>query len=318
MTLQSNAFTSYSTIGLKEDLSDTIFNVNKGETNFLSRIQRTKATQKFHEWQTDDLPSVSTSNAQLEGDAWALAATSATTRLGNYCQIAYKCFGVTASQEAMDKAGRQKEIAYQTLKFGKALKRDIEAMLLDNNARVAGNATTAREFGSVLSYLATNDSFGATGASPVGANGSAARTDGTQRAFTEAQLAAVLQTMWETTGSMERCEIFIGGFNKRVFSGFTGVATKTKDADDKKIMATADIYVSDFGTMYAQPNRLMRTRDALVLNMDYWALAELRPVRTMTVLDGIFDGEARTILWEGTLEARNEAASGGVFDLTTS
>lgn len=317
MTLQANAFTSFSTIGLKEDLSDVIFNVNKGETNFLSRIDRQKVNNKYFEWQTDDLPTVSTTNAQLEGDAWGLAAITATTRLGNYAQIAYKVFGVTASQEAMDKAGRSKEIAYQTLKFGKALKRDIEGMCFMTNARVAGNSTTAREFGSILAYIYSNDAFGASGASPTG-DGTDTRSDGTQRVFTESLLAGQLQVIWEATGSMDRTELFVGGFNKRVFSGFTGVATKTKDVDDKKTIATADIYVSDFGPIYCQANRLMRTRDALILNMDYWKLGELRTVRTMQVLDGIFDGEARCILWEGGLISSNEKASGGVFDLTTS
>jgi hypothetical protein len=318
MTLQTNAFTSYSSVGLREDLSDTIFNVDKAQTNLASNLKHTKAKQKTHEWQTDVIPAMATNNAQLEGDVWAAAATTATTRLTNVCQIAYKVFAVTASEEAMDKAGRDSEIAYQAVKFGKALKRDIEGMMFINNAKAAGNATTVREFGSILSYIATNDSLGGSGASPTG-DGTDARTDGTQRAFTETLLQDTVQLIWAATGGgMEDLKLYLGGFNKRVFSGFTGVATKFQEVDNKRIMATAAVYESDFGEITCLPNPNMRSRDALLLNLDFWAIADLRPMRSKEVLQGQFDGEARVILWEGTLESRNEKASGGVFDLTTS
>jgi hypothetical protein len=315
VTLQTSAFTLYDAAGVKEDVQDVIFNANKGETNFLSRLKRTKATQKNHSWQTDNFPAAVTTNYQYEGDAWALAAITATTLLTNTSQIMYKVFGVSESEEQADKYGRGSEIAYQTLKYGKALARDMESTLLMNQAKAAGATGTVRKMASVLSWIYSNDSL--SGTSPTG-DGTDARSDGTQRAFTEALLQGALQLIWTATGSMEETDIFVGGFNKRVASGFTGVATKTKDADDKRIVATADIYESDFGLMNIVPNRLMRTRDAPILNMGYWRLADFRPMKTKTVLDGVFDGQARAIIWEGTLQADNELASGGVFDLTTS
>ena len=49
--------------------------------------------------------------------------------------------------------------------------------------------------------------------------------------------------------------------------------------------------------------------------MDYWALATLRPMQTMD-LAKTGDAEKAIILTEVTLEARNEAASAVIADLS--
>ena len=48
-------------------------------------------------------------------------------------------------------------MAMQIAKRGKELKRDLEAVLTDNNAQVAGNTSTARETGGLGAWIATND-----------------------------------------------------------------------------------------------------------------------------------------------------------------
>jgi len=58
----------------------------------------------------------------------------------------------------------------------------------------------------------------------------------------------------------------------------------------------------------------MRTRDALVLDPEYAALAYLRPFQTIDLAKA-GDSEKTQILAELTLEVKNEAAHGGVFDL---
>lgn len=270
------------------------------------------------EWQTDTLATASTSNAVLEGDDATTDATTATVRMGNYCQIMDKVVRVTGTQQAIDKAGREDELDYQLIKVGKELKRDMEATVLANQARNAGNATTARNFGSVLSYIYTNDGFGSGGASPTGqgaSSGTTTRTDGTQRAFTESLLKTQLQAIWDAGGNPG--DIMLGGFNKQVMSSFVGRGTPTEDAKSKKIVATVDVYESDFGTLKVTPNRFMRSRDCLILQRDMWALGFLRNMKTMD-LARTGDSERKQLLVEFTVISRNEAASGGVFDLTTS
>lgn len=314
MALPSNSYTTYDAKGIREDLSDVIYNVDPTETPFFQLCAKTKASNTLHEWQTDTLAAASDSNAVLEGDDATTDASTATTRLSNQCQILDKVARVTGTMEAVDKAGRENEMAYQVVKRTKELRRDIESSLLANKAKVTGNTSTARVLGGIGSWIATNDDLGTGGASPTG-DGSDARTDGTQRAFTEDQLKNVLQLCW-TEGGQPDC-IMVGAFNKQKFSGFTGSSTRFDTGEDKKLVAAIDVYVSDFGDLKVIPNRFQRARDALVLQKDMWAVAHLRSVRSHE-LAKTGDTERRQIIAELTLESRNEEASGMVADLTTS
>lgn len=316
MAQPTNTFSAYDAVGIREDLSDVIHNIAPTETPFYMMASKGKATNTYHEWQTDTLAAASATNAVIEGDDATTDASVATVRLGNYTQISDKVARVTGTVDEVTKAGRGKELAYQVAKRVKELKRDMESSLLANNARVAGNDTTARELAGVPAWIATNTSAGGSGADPTG-DGTDARTDGTQRAFTEALLKTVLQSCWDQGGDPD-C-IMVGSFNKQAASGFTGRATNGDEAkaSEKTVYASADVYVSDFGTLKIVPNRFQRARDALVLQKDMWKVAYLRPVK-QTPLAKTGDSERRQIIAEYTLEACNEAASGIVADLTTS
>ena len=321
MSLPANTFATYASIGNREDLEDVIYNVAPTDTPFVSMMtERTKATAVNHEWQTDTLDAAVTTNAVLEGDDAVTDAVTPTVRMGNICQIMDKVARVTGTQQAIDKAGRADEMDYQLIKKGKELKRDMEATVLANQAKNAGAAATARTLGSVLSYIYTNDNFSSAGgaASPTGqgsSSGTTARTDGTQRAFTESLLKTTLQSIWDSGG--DPGDIMLGGYNKQVMSSFVGRGTPTEDTKSKKIIATVDVYESDFGTMKVTPNRFMRSRDVLILQRDMWALAFLRNMKTYT-LAKTGDSERKQLIVEFTVVARNEQSSGGVFDLTTS
>ena len=313
MALPTNSFTSYSAVGNREDLSDAIYNISPTDTPFLSGVSKGKATAVLHEWQTDSLASASATNAVVEGDDATTDAATATTRLSNTCQILDKVPRVTGTQEVVNKAGRKSEMAYQIAKRGQELKRDLESSLLANNAEVTGDSTTAREMGGIEAWLNTNTSVGAGGT--AGSLGNTARTDGTNRELTEALLAAQLQAIW-TSGGDPDC-IMVGAFNKRVISGFSGNATRFKGADDKTLVAAIDIYDSDFGELQIVPNRFQTSESCLIIQKDMWEVAYLRPFKLVD-LAKTGDTERKQLIVECTLASRNEAASGAVFDCTTS
>ena len=212
----------------------------------------------------------------LEGDDATSDAATPSVRLGNVCQISDKVARVTGTQQAVEHAGRDDELAYQETLKGLELKRDMETILVGGNqAKVAGDGTIVpRKTASILSWIKTNTSRARRRrADPAAADGTGTRTDGTQRAFTEANLKSVLQRIWNSGGKPDT--IMMGGFNKQVFSTFTGRATPTEDTKSKKIVASVDFYESDFGTLKVAPNRFQRARDVLVLEMDMWAVAYL-------------------------------------------
>ena len=313
MALATNAFTTYSAIGNREDLTDVIYNIAPTETPFHSGVAVTQATAVLHEWQTDSLASAAANNV-LEGDSATTDAATATTRLSNTCTISDKVPRVTGSQEVVKKAGRVSEMDYQVAKRALELKRDMETNLVGvNTAEVTGDATTARITGSITTWITANTSNGATGSD--GSLGNTARTDGTQRALTESLLVGVLQDTWSSGGDPD-C-LMAGAFNRRKISTFTGNATREVAAESGTLHASISYYESDWGMLEIQPNRFSRARDLLVLQKDMWAVAYLRQFQLSDLAkDG--DSERKQLIAEYALESRNEAASGAVWDLTTS
>jgi hypothetical protein len=311
-------FQTYQSIGNREDLSDVIYSISPTDTPIMSSIGKTKATAVYHEWQTDSLAANTTANALVEGATASDITVSPTTRLGNYTQIVGKTVMVSGTLEAVDKAGRKSEKAYQLAKVSSEIKRDMETIITANQGQSAGNASTARTLGALLSYIKSNTSkngTSVTGVDPVTV-GVSTRTDGTTRAFTEAMLKTVIASVFTNGGTPST--LFVSPTQKQVVSGFTGLAAQRYQVPTNgqaTILAGADLYQSDFGVLSIVPDRFMRTRDALILDPEYAALAYLRPFQT-NELARVGDAEKTQILAEFTLEVRNEAAHGGVFDLS--
>lgn len=312
-------FDRYSAIGAREDLSDVIYSIAPTDTPIMNSIGKSKATGTFHEWQTDTLAAATTANALIEGaDATSITVVP-TVRIGNYTQIVGKTVQVSGTLEAVDKAGRKSEKAYQLAKASSEIKRDIEAIITANQGQSNGvSSTTARVMGSLLSYIKTNtnkNGTSVTGVDPV-TSGVSTRTDGTTRAFTETMLKDVVAKVFSSGGTP--AALFVSPAQKQVVSAFTGLAAQRYQVPTSgmaTILAGADLYQSDFGVLQIVPNRFMRTRDALILDPEYAALAYLRPFQT-NELAKAGDSDKTQILAELTLEVRNEAAHGGVFDLS--
>lgn len=316
MAVPNNSFSSYDAVGNREDLINKIYMVEQTRTPFSSRIAKVTATATKHEWQTDDLAAAVDTNATLEGDDATTDATIPTTRLDNQTQISDKVARVTGTQQSVDHAGRSSEMAYQVAKKMTELKRDIEKSMLANKAKVVGNNSTARVAAGVESWLATSTSAGAGGADPTG-DGTDARTDGTQRAFVEADLKTVLASCADQGGDPNL--ILVGSYNKQAMSAFSGNGSKTYEGNSQTLNTAIDIYISDFGTLEIVYSPFSRDRSALVLDTSLWAMATL-PGRAFAQNDlaKTGDTERKQVITEWTLEARNESGNGIVADLTTS
>ncbi len=311
MTLTAGGFTTYAAIGNREDLTDEIYMISPSETPFVSAIGRTKAKVTLHEWQEDKLAPPG-DNAQLEGGDVTPEASIPTVRRQNVCQILRKAWAVTGTQEAVDKAGRASEVAWQVAKRGKELKTDIEYAALANQGMVAGGPSTARRMRGLESWLTTNVDRGDDGEDAADAESPA--VDGDERAFTEDLLKSVVARCYGAGG--EPSMVMVGPINKQVLSGFSGRSSARQTVDKPMILAAASIYVSDFGDLKVVPNRIQRERTAFVVQPDMAAMAYLRPIRREDLARS-GDSLRGFVVAECTLEVRNEAAHGAVADLAT-
>ena len=312
-------YQTYTAIGMREDLSDVIYSISPTDVPFMSSIGKTKATAVLHEWQTDSLAAASLSNYAVEGDTASDATMSPTTRVGNRCQIAQKTVKISGTLQAVDKAGRKSEKAYQLAKASAEIKRDMETSLLSNQVAANGNSSTARKLGGLQAWLATNGDFGTSGV--AGASGTTARTDGTNRTFTEDILKVVVKEVYASGGNPK--VLMVNPAHKQLVSAFTGIAAQRFMAPANTpttIISAADVYLSDFGSISVVPNRFMTSTNscaetAFVLDPDMAAIAYLRPFQT-NELAVTGDNESTQLLAEYTLEVRNEAAHGIIADIT--
>jgi len=292
---------------------------------FMSSIGRENVSNTYYEWQTDALAAASTSNAVIEGDEAALDSRAATTRVGNYTQISRKVVGVSGTVEAVDKAGMKSYLAYEMAKASSELKRDMESILLFNQAAAIGNNSTARRTAGLPAWLRTNVDKAGNGSNPTMSSTNdgypnAARTDGTQRTFTETMLKDVIQDVWAEGGDPKVA--MMGPHNKTVASTFTGIGSNRINQVNGNpkafsVVATADVYLSDFGKVAFVANRFQRERDVFILDPEYAAVAYLRNFQTAE-LSKTGDSTKKMILVEYGLKVKTEKAHGIIADLLTS
>lgn len=280
--MAQSATNTYTGAGIAEDFENIIFDISPEDTPFLSMCKRTKAGQTYHQWQTDALTAAA-ANRQIEGVDSTFSTLSPTTVVGNYCQISSKTVQISNTYDVVRKYGRKSEVAYQLMKAGKELKRDMEYALVRNQASSAGGHGTARSTASIESWISGNRVLAtgsASGTTPGFSGGTvAAPTDGTSVTFIEADLKTALQNAW-TDGGDPRM-ILMSATNKSRFSNFAGIATKyneIKGTSQGIITGAADMYVSDFGNHTVKLDRFMRDAAVLCIDPDYVGLATLRPM----------------------------------------
>ena len=317
MALPTGIFETYDAIGNREDLSDMIWDVSPSETPVLTAMKKKSASGTLHEWQTDALAAAG-ANAQVEGDDAAPDDADPTVRLNNYCQIMAKHVVVSGTQEKVDKAGRKSEVAYQTAKRLAEIKLDIEWAMLNGggvagigNAKEAGATTTAREMGSIQTYIADNYiSAGGNGVAATG-NGVDTMTAGTGTALTEAMVTSLLQAVYTVGGNPKM--LVVSPTNKGVVSTFVGGGTHFVDKDNKKLVNSVDVYIGDFHTLTVTPSRQCSPENVLAIDPAHLAFSELRPVSSSN-LAVTGDSIRKQIICEGTLAVLNPNAHGIIAD----
>ena len=275
---------------IREDLSNIIYDISPTDTPFMSNIGRDSADNTYFEWQTDVLASADTTNAAIEGADAGNAEFTPTVRVANYTQISTKVISVSGTDDAVNNAGMRTQMAYQTAKKSKELKRDMEAILTSNQAGVAGNSSsTARKTAGLPTWLITNSQAnGATVSSMSGASGNGypstawtGLSTATDVALTETMLKTAIQQVWTQGGDPK--VFMVNAYNKTVASGFAGLAQQRMNytsAQPMKIIATADIYLGDFGEVSIVPNRFSPGNFAFVLDPEYASVSYLRPFQT--------------------------------------
>lgn len=204
----------------------------------MNNVGRTTADNTYHEWSTDILAAADGTNAAVEGADATDTSFSAPNRNGNYTQISTKTLNVSGTSGAVDAAGMKTIEAYLIAKHGKELKRDMEKILLSNQAGVAGNSSTARKLAGLPAWIRTtaqtpagNGVVVGTVTGPVFSGGASSYsglpttawtlTSGAAN-FSETNLKSAIASLYSNGGEPKM--MMVGPVNKARVSGFSGLS----------------------------------------------------------------------------------------------
>lgn len=292
---------------LNEDIVDTLSNIAPSATPVLSKIGKTKATNRYHENLIDTLSPPNKDNARAEGAAALVPNNSVVDRVGNWTQIFGAEVSVSGSVDKADTAG-MKEFPRQVANKLKEIKTDQEASIVSDNASVGG---ATRKTAGMGAWIKTNAVENGGSTTPGYASGLVgAPTGGTPVVVTEAMLGTLAANIYNAGGEIK--ELIASPQMKTKLSAIlSGNATRWNNAREKQAYSNVDFYSTDFGEFAIKPHRMLSNNTIIAYDPDLWAWATYRPVFTQAL--GV-DGDARKvqIITEGTLESRNEAGNGKI------
>ena len=312
----TNAFTTYNATANREDLSNAIYNIDPFDTPVMSAIRRRNVKNRIFDWQTEFLPVVNLSNAQLEGFQLSNGPSQPTIRRNNVTQISERDATVSGSQEEVDAAGKGSEMSHQMALAAKVLKSDMEAILCSRQARNDGNDTgpTARVtegFAHWLGRAVDKNSVAASAVAPgtvttglpvLATDPFAAIIAGSQVTITEAMLGDAMQQAYQNGASPSMWIVPPGP--KRTISTFTGRSTTQVLVGKTDVVSTIDVIATDFGRIKVAPSRWLAADVGLLIDPDYAAVAYFRAFRQF-LMAKVGDAETRMIVTEWGLEMRN-------------
>ena len=326
MAVPTNTRETYGAVGIREDLSNIIYNISPTDTPFLNGCGRGSADNTLFEWQTDELKQAA-ANMQIEGNDYTSTAATEPRRLSNYTQISATQVQSSGTAEAVDFAGRKSTQAYQLAKRAKEMKRDMEYMLLEGTVKSAGSSGAARNTAAFSTWIGTNDvaTTNVVAASTGGGltnNGSTTFPDGTTEAgtggadtaITIALVNNVVERIWNLGGTPDTilCDSTVKGtISSSTVGGAVVAEPRANHSGSGPITAVnaVDVLVTDFGTFKVVPDRFIPATQVDFVDFDLWSVDYLRPFRTETLAKS-GDSVKQLLIAEYGLRAKNGNGSG--------
>ena len=326
MAVPTNTRETYGAVGIREDLSNIIYNISPTDTPCLNGCGRGSADNTLFEWQTDELKQAA-ANMQIEGNDYTSTAATEPRRLSNYTQISATQVQSSGTAEAVDFAGRKSTQAYQLAKRAKEMKRDMEYMLLEGTVKSAGSSGAARNTAAFSTWIGTNDvaTTNVVAASTGGGltnNGSTTFPDGTTEAgtggadtaITIALVNNVVERIWNLGGTPDTilCDSTVKGtISSSTVGGAVVAEPRANHSGSGPITAVnaVDVLVTDFGTFKVVPDRHIPATQVDFVDFDLWSVDYLRPFRTETLAKS-GDSVKQLLIAEYGLRAKNGNGSG--------
>ncbi|MEN9833593.1 MAG: hypothetical protein RL753_747 [Bacteroidota bacterium] len=262
--------------GLREDLADVISVIDQKNTPVTSRIKAGSdlTNGSVFSWQADSYNDPSFDGVLTNADVTTFDDPAKNrVLLSGRAQKFRRSIKVDDFAQNVDNVagvGKKKEMARGVSRALIELKRDMESAFCSSNDSQEQSGTNpykTRGLGSWISNSAQTDL-------PVPASfrtPSASINTTATSSLTESDVAAVLQSVYEQTGTIDTMDLVTGPNLKKRFSEFTRYSSGSNTAlstrqytaslNDRTVISTVDTYIGDFGTINLVPT-LFNAKDA--------------------------------------------------------
>ena len=322
---------------IREDVMNKIWDISRIPLPFTDMVGTSSSKQEYKEWTTDELAAPDITNAVIDGADASGNDTATGVRVGNHHQISDKIVRVSYRADASDTIGRAKELSYQLMRRQQELRRDVEAIALENQASFADTGSSAGKVGGLPTWITTNyapRSGGSVGGFDNGGGGTTVTTVFTAAtavaALTETEVRDRVEDAYNEGGNptkMMTIPSLCRKFSEYLFTSSARVATLMSDQGKSKEKAAAlgavNVFVTDFGTLDLVPNRLQQLQDtagtddsAIVFYLDpeYLSLCYLKGYRTDALAKtGLAENRQMSVDW--SLIVNTEKAHGMSTDI---
>lgn len=242
-----------------EDVVERISMISPTDTPVVATHGRSEARDIRHYWLTDALVATSTAGT-IEGADWASGSYNTRTQLDNVTQIFTRPVRVTNTQRAVMPYGVDDEYKYQVMKAGRELFRNVEVSIWKTSGAASSTGTTgaARVMRGIDHFLTKARKIarhlrswgeGVT----AGASGTGSATS-----ITEDRFNGMLEYLFHVGANPD--VIYVSANGKKWINDFTGPSgtRRTIPLADKRLVASVDLYDTEFGPMEITLNRWVR------------------------------------------------------------
>jgi hypothetical protein len=320
--------TTYDGTNIAEDITDVISLISPADTPVYSTVRKTSADGPIINWIQDALRAP-VNNAAIEGGA-ITASTQAKPGIG---QTNVQLFDETAEVSTTARAskfyGTGDQMAYQEMKRGLELKRDIERAFVGiHQDAVVGDTSTARKMKS-LSYLIASGGRS-------GGSGATSGFGGTARDLTETILLAAHQAAyiagadpnWLLVSPVDAAKVANFAYVSPIAGASNQPGTRQRTVGEGTLYNKVETYISPYGTMSVVTDRfcagaVAESDDsaadagdgaAYLIDTDSLFVAELQPMQSIP-LAKTTHADRKLIYTELALAVENDRACAVITDL---
>jgi hypothetical protein len=312
-TVPTNTMTAFDLTGKREDLSDDISIITPVDSPFYHAIGSVECGATKHEFMTDVIRQPAANKAKYGSDP-TIGASQQPTKLYNIVQLQEESFSIDDTSNAVKTVGNSGSYAYQKALKMKAIIGDVEYAFL-REVRADGAVDTEPSMRGLLNWQTTN--LNKADDATLNANGTV--TGGTARELTKEIIKSVLQNIYAAGGGGQgkMLTTYCGSVQKDKFDGFAATGNNRRAINKDEVDDKVDLYITSWGTVKAEVHRTMPTDVFTILDISFWKKATLVPLGVAELATTSRSNKKYHMTVQHTLEAKNEASSGRITNLST-